>query len=136
MKRTNGPSPSRTVRPSQGNVPYPVEVEAAYTLKQGRRIVEKGHVKTVGVSRTDLLLDSGSPLPLGMDVELIADWPSAPNAGKGMVVRIKGKTVRGPANEVAVRIARYDFEVLPERASGTPQQSAKTVLSQITPLAS
>gem|GEM_PF-5417011 len=109
---------------------YPVRVEAGYTLRQGRRLIERGRVLTVGLNGTELVVESAKPWPSGLEVELVLNWPAPASSDKRIAVRIKGRT----AGNQRVRIGRYDFDILPERT--TARAASKETLPHVTPLAS
>jgi len=138
MKQTNGQFRSKTDGKRTANRPYPVQVEANYLLRSGRRIVDKGRVQTVTVSQTELVLDSAKQLPPGLDIELTLQWPMPTDSSGRVAVRVKGRTAR-QANRTTVQIGGYDFAILPQRNAkpSAPQRAtAKTPLGEITPIAS
>ena len=139
MTQTNGQPKSKTSQRGRGTLQYPIQVQADYTLKQGRRILEKNRTHAIGLSSTELILYLPKPSPAASEIEVVLYWPAPTHAPLRMAVRVKGRIVRKQANAATVHIDRYDFTVLREPASApglTPRPTAKVPVPTAASLAS
>jgi hypothetical protein len=126
---------------------YPAQAQVEYVIKRGSQTVRTGCGQAITLSSNEVTIDSAAPLASGMDIELIVPWPAPAGTVDGLMLRIKGRTVRSQGNRATVLIAEYDFEMRPEpkavqtseqRASGAKSSKlqANAPLRQIAPLAS
>lgn len=139
MLVTNGQlrSSPRPVR----DVPYPVQAEVEYRLKQGRRVVEVGRSRTLSLSASQIVLDSDRRLTPGMEIDLILTWPGPLGTLGRLVLRVHGRTLAGTGKRTKVQIERYGFKTRMEPTTATPARKiTKTVgtahLPHATPFAS
>ena len=54
---------------------YAIELGLKYKLIRRRRVLETGKGFTVDLSSGGILFEAERPLPLGLNVELLIDWP-------------------------------------------------------------
>ena len=117
-------------------IPFPVQAEVVYRLKQGRRLVESGRTQSLTLSGSEVVLNSQRRMPSGMEIELIMTWPVPKGTSGSLVLCIKGRTAGGQGKRTKVQIGRYNFEARTE----TERRPAKTMrdepLSSVAPFAS
>ena len=139
MLVTNGQLRSNS-RPAR-DVPYPVQAEVEYRLKQGRRVVEVGRSRTVSLSASQVVLDSERRLTPGMEIDLILTWPGPLGTLGRLVLRVHGRTLAGAGKRTKVQIDRYGFKTRPEwTAAAASRKITKSIgtahLPHATPFAS
>ena len=113
------------------DIPYPVQADVEYRLKQGKRVVEVGRSQTVSLSGSEVVLDSKRRLASGMEIDLILTWPGPLGTLGCLVLRIQGRTLASRGTRTTVKIGRYNFETRtepnraaepkPVKAAGTAQ---------------
>ena len=106
---------------------FPLRMDVTYRifLPENGRILSRGEVKTVDISRTGVLLNTTESWPPGADAELVVEWPSITENVAALQLRLVGAVVRTDARGMAVKIVRYGFkrvktEMLPMNESSKP----------------
>lgn len=136
---------SRALRQSDRH--HPVQSEVEFVVRRGAHSVQTGSGQAVELSGSEITVDSAYPLASGMEIELTLPWPGSPGTLKGLLLHIKGRTVRSQGNRATVHIAEYGLEMRPEpkatlpseqRTAGgkSPKSSDRANLPHVAPLAS
>jgi hypothetical protein len=131
----------------QSDLYYPVQAGAELLVRRGAHSVQTGSGQAVELSGSEITVDSGYPLASGMEIELILPWPGFPGTVDGLLLHIKGRTVRTQGNRATVHIAEYKLEMRPEpkaalvseqRAAGgkSAKSGDRASLPHVAPLAS
>jgi hypothetical protein len=119
MKPIRQPQPnSRSVNPEPS---YPLQIDAEYVVRRGRRVVEQGGGRVVSMGQHELILDSAQPIASGLRIECNLPWPGPELA---LVLRLKGRTVSSHGNRTSVWIAHYQFQSV-KKAQPAPQGAEK-----------
>lgn len=117
-------------------VPFPVQADVEYRLKQGRRLVESGRTQSVTLSGSAVVLNSARRMPSGMEIELTMTWPVPKGSPASLVLCIKGRTAGGQGKRTRVEIGRYNFEARGDPARKPPEATGSEPLSRVAPFAS
>ena len=97
---------------------YRLELEAAYTMLQGRRKVRKGTGRTFDISNAAVSFRSDQPFEVGAKVQLSIDWPVAK---RRMFFNVAGTVLRSETDRTVVKIVKYRFvDPAASRSSALP----------------
>jgi hypothetical protein len=94
---------------------YPIELEMKYKLIRRKRVLQTGTGFTIDLSSGGLLVETDTPLPVGLNVELSISWPVLLHDVAPMRLLVIGRVVRNHNNRSAVRSVQHEF-----RTQGVP----------------
>jgi hypothetical protein len=118
--RTNEPKPDRIAGDRREDRRYPMALELKYKLIRRRRVLEVGRGFTVDLSSGGILFEAEHPLPVGLNVELLIDWPVLLHNVAPMRLLVTGKIVRGTGPRVAIQTVQHEFRT----QGATPSQDS------------
>jgi hypothetical protein len=107
--RTNEPKPDQIAGDRREDRRYPMALELKYQLIRRRRVLEVGRGYTVDLSSGGILFEAEHPLPVGLNVELLIDWPVLLHNVAPMRLLVTGKIVRNFGSRVAIQTVQHEF---------------------------
>ena len=93
----------------RGERRYEVNLNLKYAPRKGSSADFEGVGKTCNVSRAGLSFECDRVLPVGMQLELLVQWPVRLNDLWPVELRMYARIVRSAPGETAVRINWYEF---------------------------
>jgi len=95
---------------------FPLDV--AVELKLGRKAQETCRGKLINISSGGILLSVERYIDVGVETKVKIPWPARLNGTVGLILNLKGQTVRTDDNLVAIKISHSEFRTgrLPEPA--------------------
>ena len=103
---------------------YPMQVDLEYKLLDGKKVLKTGAGRTLNLSSSGILFESGESLPIATAIRLSIAWPAQLNDRVGLTLCVMGRTVRSSGNCTAVEILSHEFRTRPLHAQ---QQSVKEI---------
>ncbi|MGB9457255.1 MAG: PilZ domain-containing protein [Bryobacteraceae bacterium] len=88
---------------------YELELDLRWKLIRRRRLLEGGEGRTVDVSSGGILFDAGRPLPPGLNVELLINWPVMLHNVAPLQLMVYGKIIRSTGRRTAIRMVQHEF---------------------------
>lgn len=113
---------------------YTIELELKYKLIRRRRVLEVGKGFTVDLSSGGILFEAEHPLPIGLNVELLIDWPVLLHNIAPMRLLVTGKIVRGTGNRIAIQTQQHEFRT--QGSQSVPSETTSRNLLERRPLVS
>ena len=98
-------------------VRYPVALDVRYGLPGGGEPTVTGNGRTLDFSRSGLHFLADRPLPLGVNVELLVDWPTVLEGGVRLHLVAEATVVWSSGLETGVRLRSYEFRTRALQAS-------------------
>ena len=108
---------------------YAIELQLKYKLVRRRRVLEVGKGFTVDLSSGGILFEAERPLPIGLTVELLIDWPVLLHNVAPMRLLVTGKVVRTVGNRSAILAQQHEFRTQGSQ-SISAESDARTVLER------
>jgi hypothetical protein len=72
-------------------------------------VLESGRGYTVDLSSGGILFEAEHTLPVGLNVELLIDWPVLLHNVAPMRLQVTGRIVRTVGNRIAIESAQHEF---------------------------
>jgi hypothetical protein len=96
-------------RDRRSGLRFPIDSGVEYRILRGGKTVGSGQGRTLNISSSGVLFESGARLSPGATVELSIAWPARLYGSAPIQLRVRGKAVRISGAIAAVRISAYDF---------------------------
>jgi PilZ domain-containing protein len=99
---------------------FPLVLHLEYKAYRGAALVKTGGGRTINLSSAGVLFHADTHLEPGLRLELLIDWPAAPNGSTRMHLVQYGDVLRSDEDRIAVRVLRHDLRVeTPEALSNS-----------------
>jgi hypothetical protein len=82
-----------------------------FRIVQGQEVVQSGTGRTLNLSNTGILFESGETLPVGAEVEISVAWPARLDNAIALNFCVSGHVSRSADCRHAVRILEHDFRL-------------------------
>lgn len=115
---------TRPDAPRRSHRRYPMRVDLEYKLLDGKKVLKTGVGRTLNLSSSGILFESGESIPTGTTIRVFLSWPVPLNDRVGLTLCVMGRTVRSSGNCTAVEILSHEFRTRPVPAQ---RQSVKEI---------
>jgi hypothetical protein len=110
---------------------YEIVLDTQWKLIRRRKVLDGGSGRTVDVSSGGVLIETGRPLPVGLNLEVSIAWPVLLHNAAPLQLVVAGRIVRSQGNLVAIRTVQHEFRT----AGASGKQGAALPPEARTPLA-
>jgi hypothetical protein len=107
---------------------YPMALELKYKLIRRRRVLEVGKGATLDLSTGGILFEAEHALPVGLNVELLIDWPVLLHNVAPMRLMVTGKIVRNAGRQVAIQSVQHEFRT--QGSAGVQNPAGRNLLER------
>ncbi len=90
---------------------YPIQRGLEYRLLVHGEVIGTDRGRTINMSSSGILFESGVALPLQRVFQLSVDWPGRSSPTAKIELHVIGRTVRSVGNCTAVAIERHEFQI-------------------------
>jgi PilZ domain len=91
---------------------YEISLELRWKIVRRKQVVDSGSGRTVDLSSSGILFESGRPLAPGANIELSIVWPALLQNVTPLQLIVNGRIVRSDGCRTAMRRAQHDFKTL------------------------
>lgn len=96
---------------------YDIRLSFRWKLFRRRKLLDSGEGQTLDISSGGMLIETGKPLPVGLQLELSVSWPVLLHNVSPLQLALSGRVVRSEGGQTAIRIARHEFRTVALAAS-------------------
>lgn len=89
---------------------FPLAFEMTYLVREGARRGETGASQTIDMSSAGLRFLAACPLPVGVEVEVVIDWPIWLHGSVPLQLSAVGTVVRLCGKETVITLQRHTFK--------------------------
>ncbi|MGD0500330.1 MAG: PilZ domain-containing protein [Bryobacteraceae bacterium] len=91
---------------------YELRLDMRWKLLRRRRVLDQGAGRTLDLSSSGILFESGRELPTGFTVELSVTWPVLLHNVAPLQLVAAGRIVRTDGGRAAIRMAQHEFRTM------------------------
>jgi PilZ domain len=107
---------------------YELNLEVRWKLIRRRRILETGTGQTIDCSSGGVLIDTGRPMPVGLNVELAIAWPILLRNTAKLQLVVLGKIVRSLGSRTAIQMTQHEFRTVGMSGDRRNAQAARPAI--------
>jgi len=90
---------------------FAIAADLEYRIVQDQQVVQSGTGRTLNLSNTGILFESGEALPVGAEVELLVAWPARLDNEVALNFCVSGHVSRSAGQRYAIRIMEHEFRL-------------------------
>jgi hypothetical protein len=96
----------------RANRRYEISLELRWKIVRWKRVLDSGSGRTLDLSSSGILFESGRPLAPGAKIELSIVWPVLLQNMTPLQLFANGRIVRSDRSRTAMRMAHHEFKTL------------------------
>ena len=97
---------------------YDISLHLKWKLVRRRKILDSGEGRTLDISSSGMLLETGKSLPVGSQVELSISWPVLLHDSSPLQLSVRGQIARSEDGRTAIRVGRHEFRTVAAAVHG------------------
>lgn len=117
LERQNGSHKTETISGDRrSDRRYQINLEMRYKLIRRKKVLGTGTGRTIDLSSGGILVETDSPLPVGLNLELHVTWPILLHNTAPLQLVASGRIVRGEGNRAGIRMVQHEFRTMGTQA--------------------